>query len=88
MKIAILITGHLRTFSGLEQNFYDNVIKPNIDNNTIDIFFHTYFDTDNTSTFSLIKPKILTFEMRNQYMETILIEQILDIINYKEILNQ
>lgn len=62
MKIAILLTGHLRTFYGLEQNFYDNVIKPNSDH-YIDIFFHTYFDNSVTSTtFSIIKPTLLTFE--------------------------
>ena len=45
MRIAIQICGLLRTWKYVESNFYDNVIKPNLDrNNQIDIFIYTNFN--------------------------------------------
>ena len=61
MRIAIQICGLLRTWKYVESNFYDNVIKPNLDrNNQIDIFIYTNFnDKKPTLSFQYITPTLI-----------------------------
>lgn len=49
MKIAIEFFGHYRTFEQCADNIIKNLIKPLNENNEVDIFLHTWNETDSSS---------------------------------------
>jgi hypothetical protein len=65
MKIAIQVTGHLRTFKNLERSFYENVIKYNKDKgHEVDVFMCTIrkkLTDDEVKLFHLSKPILINY---------------------------